>query len=52
MSNEDRRLLAQIRATLCRIEVRGEENLNSLLGCIQAIDRLTAKEEAGPDAGE
>ncbi len=52
MTNNDRQLLARIRNTLNGIEVRGEENLNGLLGCIQALDSLIAREEADTDAGE
>ena len=51
MKDSDKRLLARIRATLNGIEVRGTENLNGLLGCIQALDSLVAEEEED-NAGE
>lgn len=51
MSENDRRLLARIRTTLNGIEVRGAENLNGLLGCIQALDGLIAEEDE-KNAGE
>ncbi len=51
MKDSDKRLLVRIRATLNGIEVRGEENLNSLLGCIQALDSLIAEEDED-NAGE
>ena len=51
MQDKDRRLLTRIRATLNGIEVRGAENLNGLLGCIQALDGLIAEEDED-NAGE
>lgn len=50
MKDSNKRLLARIRATLNGIEVRGADNLNGLLGCIQALDGLIAEEEAENDA--
>lgn len=39
--------------TLCRIEVRGKENLDMLLGCIQTLEKmrgeLAEKEASGDD---
>lgn len=38
----DNRLYA-LRKTLDEIEVRGSENLDRLLGCIQTLDRMIAE---------
>lgn len=51
MKDIDKRLLARILSTLNTIEVRGSENLNSLLGCIQVLDSLIAEEDED-DAGK
>lgn len=42
---EERSTLMAVRATLERIEVHGSGNLDLLLGCIQALDRLLAETE-------
>ena len=42
--------LETLRKTLDRIEVRGADNLNALLGSIQYVDRLTAELAADAEA--
>ena len=51
MESDEKKLLVRIRNTLNGIEVRGTENLNGLLGCIQALDSLIAEEDED-NAGE
>lgn len=48
MRTTERKTIQSVRLALERIEVHGSENLDLLLGCIQALDRLlaTATEEA------
>lgn len=41
----DRNLILAILSNLNSIEVRGEENMNKLLGCIQALRRLLTEED-------
>lgn len=45
MKQEERNTLLAVRATLDRVEVYGSGNLDRLLGCIQALDRLLAETE-------
>lgn len=45
MKQEERNTLLAVRATLDRVEVSGSGNLDKLLGCIQALDRLLAETE-------
>lgn len=41
--NEIKQTIDRVIYTLNRIDVRGRDNLNSLLGCIQALDGASAK---------
>ena len=41
-SNEMRETISRVRHTLNLVEVHGEENLNRLLGSIQALDEVLA----------
>lgn len=45
MKQEERDTLQAVRATLDRVEVHGSGNLDLLLGCMQALDRLLAAAE-------
>ena len=49
MKQEEQNTLLAVRATLDRIEVHGSGNLDLLLGCIQALDRLLAETEEASD---
>lgn len=40
--DEIRKTLERVIYTLNRIDVRGQDNLNALLGCIQAVEKVTA----------
>ena len=40
MNEEERKALANVRATLETIDVRGRDNLNRMLGCIWTLDKL------------
>lgn len=46
MKTTERNTIQSVRLALERIEVRGSGNLDLLLGCIQALDRLLAEAEA------
>lgn len=48
MKTTERNTIQSVRLALDRIEVHGSGNLDLLLGCMQALDRLlaTAAEEA------
>ena len=48
MKTTERHTIQSVRLALDRIEVHGSGNLDLLLGCMQALDRLlaTAAEEA------
>lgn len=47
-------VIASVIFTLNKLEVRGKENLNSLLGCIQALEKLknTMEQEVTKNAAE
>jgi len=45
-------LLARLQESLERLEVRGSDNLNILLGCILAIKNAREKLEAPPEIPE
>lgn len=45
MKTTERHTIQSVRLALDRIEVHGSGNLDLLLGCIQALDRLLATEE-------
>lgn len=40
--DEIKKTLDRVVYTLNRIDVRGQDNLNALLGCIQAVEKATA----------
>lgn len=47
MKQEERSTLRAVREALDQVEVHGSRNLDMLLGCMQALDRvLAAAEEA------
>lgn len=46
MKTTERNTIQSVRLALDRIEVHGSGNLDLLLGCIQALDRLLATAEA------
>ena len=46
MKTTERNPIQSVRLALERIEVHGSGNLDLLLGCIQALDRLLAEAEA------
>lgn len=46
MKTTKRNTIQSVRLALERIEVHGSGNLDLLLGCIQALDRLLATAEA------
>lgn len=46
MKTTERNTIQSVRLALERIEVHGGGNLDLLLGCIQALDRLLATAEA------
>lgn len=46
MKTTERNTVQSVRLALERIEVHGSGNLDLLLGCIQALDRLLATAEA------
>lgn len=46
MKTTERNTIQSVRLALERIEVHGSGNLDLLLGCIQALDRLLATAEA------
>lgn len=45
-------LISAVIGTLETVEVHGKTNLDALLGCIQALERIVAQLEAPPEAGE
>lgn len=49
MSKIERNTIQSVRLALDRIEVHGSGNLDLLLGCIQALDRLLAETEETSD---
>lgn len=49
MKQEERSTLRAVRETLDQVEVHGSRNLDMLLGCIQALDRLLAETEEASD---
>lgn len=44
MKQGEKDVIRSVRLTLERIEVRGSANLDALLGCMQALDRLMETE--------
>ena len=44
--------LMLIKNTLCRIEVRGEDNLRMILGCIEMINKMIAEDQKHEDSAE
>lgn len=49
MRSTERNTIQSVRLALERIEVHGSGNLDLLLGCIQALDRLLAETEEVSD---
>lgn len=49
MKTIERSTIQAVRQALERIEVHGSGNLDLLLGCIQALDRLLAETEEASD---
>lgn len=49
MKTTERNTIQSVRQALDRVEVHGSGNLDLLLGCIQALDRLLAETEEVDD---
>ena len=49
MKTTERNTIQSVRLALERIEVHGSGNLDLLLGCIQALDRVQAETEEVDD---
>lgn len=49
MKTTERNTIQSVRLALERIEVHGSGNLDLLLGCIQALDRVLAETEEVDD---
>lgn len=49
MKTIERNTIQAVRQALDRVEVHGSGNLDLLLGCIQALDRLLAETEETDD---
>lgn len=49
MSEKNKQILAAVLNTLDKIEVRGEDNLDMMLGCIRALKSI--KTEGGENDG-
>lgn len=45
MDEEKLKAIANVKATLETIEVRGKDNLNRMLGCIWTLEKLLVTEE-------